>query len=192
MMIDEIIKEINTCLDNGCVIAALTSALILPDICAKAIYPELKRQNKVRYIKWYEEYIGQYEHSLFPNASNHYPSGELIYSLRCSLLHEGNPNIENDKSGIIYFELIYNKVQGASMTSYSSESQLVEDENGNEKETNKKISVNVRDICNKICLLAKACYEEHKDKFDFFNYNLVNTDFQTRESFGIRKEDIIK
>lgn len=192
MIVDEIIKEINACLDNGCVIAALTSALILPDICAKAIYPELKKQNKVRYIKWYEEYIGQYEHSLFPNANSHYPSGELIYSLRCSLLHEGNPNIENNKFGIEYFELIYNKVQGTHMTSYSSESQLVEDENSTEKEINKKISVNVRDICNKICLLAKACYEENKDKFNFFNYNLVNIDFQTRESFVIKKEDIFK
>ncbi len=193
-MIDELIKEINLCLDNGCVISALTSALILPDICAKAMYPDLsgRKHNKERYVKWYEENIGQYERSLFESGHFPYLSGELAYSLRCSLLHEGNPNIDNNKFGIVYFELIYNQVQGACMTAYSSEAQIVKDSNGNDVEINKMISVNVRDVCNKICTLAKACYEKNKDKFDFFNYNLVDCDFRTRRSFGLRKEDIIK
>lgn len=193
-MIDELIKEINLCLDNGCVIAALTSALTLPDICAKAMYQDLsgKMHNKERYIKWYEENIGQYERSLFKEGHFPYLSGELAYSLRCSLLHEGNPNIDNDKFGIVYFELIYNQVQGACMHSYSSEAEIVKDSDGNDIEINKKISVNVRDVCNKICTLAKSCYDKNKDKFDFFNYNLVDCDFQTREDFGLRKKDVIK
>lgn len=73
------------------------------------------------------------------------------------------------------------------MVSYSSKSQIVKDENGNEKKTNMKISINVRDICKKICVLAKVCYEEHKNKFNFFNYNLVNANFQARKTLGLRK-----
>lgn len=194
-MIDELIKEIEISLDSGCVISALTTALILPDLCAKAMYSKLSGRNhtnKERYVKWYEENIGQYERNLFGDNNNAYLSGELVYSLRCSLLHEGNPNIDNDTYGIDYFELIYQKVQGSSMISYSSEARLIKDADGNNKEVNKKISVNVRDLCQMICLLAKNCYEENKDKFNFFNYNLVDVDFQTRKSFGIRKEDIIK
>lgn len=39
-LIEQIIKEINTCLKNGCYIVALTIALTLPDICGKVEYPK--------------------------------------------------------------------------------------------------------------------------------------------------------
>lgn len=54
-----IIKEINTCLKNGCYIAELTTLLILPDICGKVESPN--DSNSSRYKKWYREWIGQYE-----------------------------------------------------------------------------------------------------------------------------------
>ncbi len=50
-MINQIIKEINACLKNGCYIAALTTALTLPDICGKVEYPN--DGNSSRYKKWY-------------------------------------------------------------------------------------------------------------------------------------------
>ena len=54
-MVDRIVKEINICLENDCYISALGMALTLPDICGKAKYPQWK---KLRYKKWYDEYIG--------------------------------------------------------------------------------------------------------------------------------------
>lgn len=48
-MVNEIVREVNACLDNGCCIAGLSLALTLPDICGKAYYPQLG--NKRRYKK---------------------------------------------------------------------------------------------------------------------------------------------
>lgn len=45
-MIHQIVKEINIALDNECFISALSSALILPDICGKAQFPELVKQTR--------------------------------------------------------------------------------------------------------------------------------------------------
>lgn len=191
-MVNELIKEINQCLDNGCVMAGLSLALTLPDICGKAIYPELKKPSD-RYIKWFDEYIGQYELNYeHKKLGMPYLSGELVYSLRNSILHQGNPNIDCKKFEIIYFELLYQQNEGASVIVGSSEAKIIKDENGNDKAINKKFTVNVRYLCSKICRLAEVCYSEEKDKFDFFNYNLVDIDYRTRHSFGIKDSKVIK
>ena len=190
-MVNELIKEINQCLDNGCVMAGLSLALTLPDICGKAIYPESKPGE--RYIKWFDEYIGQYEHNdEHMRLGMPYLSGELVYSLRNSILHQGTPNIDCTNFGIIYFELLYQQNEGSSVIVSSSESEIVKDKNGNDIAINKKFTVNVRDLCSKICRLAEVCYSENKDKFNFFNYNLVDIDYRTRHSFGIKDSKVIK
>ena len=58
-MIEQIVKEINTCLENECFLSALGMALTLPDICGKAEYPTDGVTK--RYIKWTNEYISAYE-----------------------------------------------------------------------------------------------------------------------------------
>ena len=104
-MILHLIEEINKCLDIDCYLVALTSALSLPDICGKAEYPTLKPSD--RYIKWYDEYIGKYE--ITEESKNEgvpYPSGLVVYNLRNSLMHEGNPNINEQTCDIQEFELL--------------------------------------------------------------------------------------
>lgn len=190
-MINELIKEINQSLNNGCVMAGLSLALTLPDICGKAIYPELKPSD--RYIKWFDEYIGQYEHDEeHIRVGMPYLSGDIVYSLRNSILHQGNPNIDGKKFGIIYFELLYQRQEGAHIIAGSSEAQIIKDENGNDTAINKKFTVNVRVLCWKICRLAEVCYKKDKEKFNFFNYNLVDIDYRTRRLFGITQEDLNK
>ena len=192
-MVNEIIREVNMCLDNGCCIAGLSLALTLPDICGKALYPELEKQTKQRYIKWFDEYIGQYERSSkYKHLDLPYLSGELVYSLRCSLLHQGNPNIKENEFGIIYFELVYRQNEGSHITVSSAEARVFKDENGNEKAVNKKLCINVRDLCWKICRLAEVCYAEDTGKFNFFHYNLVDTDYYTSRLLGLRDRRIIK
>lgn len=107
-MINELIKEINQSLDNGCVMAGLSLALTLPDICGKAIYPELKPSD--RYIKWFDEYIGQYEHDEeHIRVGMPYLSGEIVYSLRNSILHQGNPNIDGKSLELYILSFYTNK-----------------------------------------------------------------------------------
>ena len=52
-MVNEIIREVEVCLNNGCCIAGLSLALTLPDICGKALYPDLEYKTRDRYIKWF-------------------------------------------------------------------------------------------------------------------------------------------
>lgn len=190
-MINELIREINYCLDNDCCMAGLSLALTLPDICGKAMYPGLKPSD--RYIKWFDECIGQYEHNEeHIQVGMPYLSGELVYSLRNSILHQGNPNIDGKKFGIIYFELLYQKDEEASVISGVAQAKIIKDENGNDKAINKKFTVNVRDLCWKLCRLAEVCYKKNKNKFNFFNYNLVDMDYGTRRIFGIDKGDDVK
>ena len=181
-MINELIKEINYCLDNNCCMAALSLTLTLPDICGKAIYPEAG--NKARYIKWFDEYIGQFNHDDEHIKLNiPYLSGKLVYSLRCSVLHEGNPNVNEKECNVDYFELLYDKYDRTNMTQGVFEYETIKDENGIIRASNTRISVNVRYLCWVICELAKICYTEDKERFDFFNYHIELMDFRTKEIF---------
>lgn len=165
-MINQIVKEVEICLDNECYIAALTSALTLPDICGKAEYP--KEKTSERYIKWYHEWIGQYEKCPNDKHDMPYPSAEIIYSLRCSLLHEGNPDVNLYKNNLTSFKLLItdNYMAGGSASIYH-------DSNGNH---GREIEIGIKNLCFKLCRLAKIYYEENKDKFNF-NYTLVKVPF---------------
>ena len=132
----------------------------------KAEYPNEKPSE--RYKKWYHEWIGQYEKC--PNDKNDmpYPSAEIIYSLRCSLLHEGNPDVDLSKNNLTSFKLLItdNYMSGGSATIYH-------DSNGNH---GREIKIGIKNLCFKLCRLAKVYYEENKDKFNF-NYTLVKVPF---------------
>lgn len=97
-MILRIIDEIEKALNHDLYFAALNLALTLPDICGKAEYPSL-RSTRERYIQWYDKIVGVTEKP--PKCTEDEPempylSGEVVYSLRCSLLHEGNPNLQKN------------------------------------------------------------------------------------------------
>ena len=99
-MIQAIIDEVNKALDHQYFTLALMAALTLPDICGKAEYQDSK-PGKQRYIDWYDKYI---PHGLSPfwdeERGKNLPelSGEIVYLLRCSMLHEGTINFEKTKS----------------------------------------------------------------------------------------------
>lgn len=185
----KIVKEINQCLDNGCVIAGLSLALILPDICGKAIYPDTRPSK--RYIKWFDDYVLSFEQR-DKQIKEEIPwlNSEIIFSLRNSILHEGNPNIDKTKLDVVYFELIYQQQKQATISNICF-SQIINEDKGSKKEI-KKISINVRDLCSKICYAALKCYVKDRNKFNFFNYDLYDINFMTRQIFKIEGRNIIK
>ena len=140
-MVDTLVEQINISLKNNCYMTALTTALILPDICGKAKYPNLR--NKDRYVNWYEEYIGQYEKNTSKNDDMPYLSGKVIWNLRCSLLHEGNPTINKRDTGIDYFELLWQGYQRCSQVIDSASLQR----NGDGTIEKREFSVNIIRIC---------------------------------------------
>ena len=169
-MVNRIIKEIQQALDNNLYIIALTAALTLPDICGKAEYRDLN--TTARYKKWYKENIGQYE--IDPDNRKHgidmpYLSEDVIYNLRCSLLHQGTPNI--DEKHNIQFSLIIEEKNEFDI--YCDAASC----GGNER----TYSVSIRRLCCILCWTAESFYKKNREKFNFINYTITDIDEEFRK-----------
>ena len=95
-MITRYVREIEISLENRCYFVALALTLTLPDICGAAEYPAETSVGK-RYINWYNKYIGDAEQKERSSDTDSYLSGEVVYNLRNTFLHQGNPTINKDK-----------------------------------------------------------------------------------------------
>ena len=166
------IDEIETCLDRELYISALMLALTIPDICGKAEYPE--DGNTSRYIKWFNSYMKQYKRSTSVYGLDMpFLSGKVIYNLRNSMIHSGNPNIEvkkisEDLCKIDQFELRFEKdfSGDTSHISYGSGMRIVE----------RGYVVNAYLLCYRLCQTAKDYFHNNTEKFDFFNYTIIEND----------------
>lgn len=180
-MVIKLIEDIKKCLDNNIYLSALLTALTLPDICGKAEYPTDKPND--RYIKWYNEYIGQYETTKFAEDEGMpYASGIVIYNLRNSLIHSGNPNINEKTCDIQEFELLIEEKNQFNIYVGSSgitERYMLD----GTKKTTKSLCINVRQLCLKLSRAAEYYYNNNKEKFDFFNSKLTYWNPQARKVF---------
>ena len=160
-MINQLITEIKAALEHGLFLVALNSALTLPDVCGKVAYPEVQGK-KAKYVKWFDEHIGRYER--FPDDGDDdgmpYMSGEIVYALRCSLTHEGNPSIRLSEHNLTSFKLLRTQDYMYGGSSGCSEG-------GGDR----TIEIAIWNLCFKICVTAKRYYEDNRDKFHF-NYSI--------------------
>lgn len=183
-MVDRLLADLEKSLDNDCYFAALSLALALPDICGRAEYPELSSYSKKRYIKWFDEYIGQYEIPPKQNENDEdmpYLSGEVIYQLRCSLLHQGTPNIDKgniiaEENKIDHFSLVVQKKND--FDAYCDAASVCRNNESPDKERSYRI--NVRRFCLNVSRVVKSYYEDNKEKFDFINCNVIDWDVVTQ------------
>lgn len=176
-MLKRIVDEINTALEHNCYFAALALALTLPDICGQAAYPGAKVGQ--RYKDWYDEHVGYTEKSPFCDSRESpmpYLSGEVVYSLRCSLLHQGNPNVDMDR---IHAEenkvdqFILRLQEKNQFDIYGDSVSVTETFAGNQSlGKEKRYTVNVRRLCMILTRCAEGYYNEFPEKFDFFNYHI--------------------
>ena len=171
--------------------SALALALTLPDICGKAKYPT--DGNKKRYIAWYDEYVGAYEQCPGEEGEMPYLSGEVVYQLRCSFLHQGNPNIDKGKINeecckIDKFVLLTEKKKEFNILSDSASSS--EQFWGDKKigDTYRTYEVNVRRLCFIISACAGAYYKDNPALFNFFDFKVVDLDERYRMLRGINND----
>ena len=165
-MIERIIKEINLSLENECYLSALGMALTLPDICGKAEYPNEKSTTK-RYIEWFNTYVGSYEKFSGPYGDDMpYLSGEVLYNLRNSCLHQGNPNIDsskvkNSRCKVDEFNLIIGSIFSGDTSSvhYGDNQQVIY----------RRLDINIVNLCTKLTRTAEGYYRANQEKFNFFN-----------------------
>ena len=170
-MIERLIKEVEVCLNNGLYMSTLTTVLTLPDICGKAEFPKLG--NGERYRKWLGQYVCLQDFNLIKS--------EEIYKLRNSMLHQGSPTTKKKGEDIDEFELLIQDPNGASKMMQSRC-----------QDFNKCVlSVNIESLCGLICSASAKYYANNKEKFDFINYRIVNTDYRTAKMFRI-DDNVVK
>lgn len=172
-MVNRIVAEIKVALDNECYMVALMGALTLPDICGKSAYPKLGTGE--RYKKWCDTYVYPKTQHIDEKGSDMdcgiTPlSGKIIYSLRCSLLHQGSTDIEGEKCEVEDFELLIQP---------KNEFEIYVDNigavwsNDDFEHRERHMSLHVRNICRDICNAAELYYQNHKDGFEFIKYKVV-------------------
>ncbi|MBQ8814612.1 MAG: hypothetical protein IJZ85_08975 [Lachnospiraceae bacterium] len=190
-MIEKLIEEIDNALLHDLYFAAMSLALALPDICGRAEYPNANVTT--RYILWYNEYIGQYEQcscDACRKAQMPYLSGEVIYNLRNSFLHQGTPNIDSSKikdsaNKLDEFTLVFEKKNEFDI--YVDASSIISSNDGDV--SRRSYRVNVRRLCQIITLNAKGYYHKNRDKFDFFNYKILDWDRDSCSLFGTTEKE---
>lgn len=117
-----------------------------------------------------------------------YLSGEVVYSLRNSMLHQGTPNIKkesiNDEAcKIDRFILVKqekNKYDSYGDSAEYSEQDMSLDKHG----VYRSYYMNIRRLCLIICATAEGYYEDNKEKFDFFNYVMVDKGHEYDDIFS--------
>lgn len=208
-MIRVYVNDIRNSLKNKCYFSALSLALTLPDICGMVEYPDATVGG--RYMDWYDKYIGEYmyQNNKKWGIDNHpYISGEIIYSLRNTFLHQGSPNINAEKmkkqsNKLDQFILILGdgtviqaigvdlgvkdgKALGSLSEKTGASIDVLED-----LLSIRKIAVDITYLCGLICDCALWYYENNMNKFSW-ELNIVMQDDICQQADNpneIRKED---
>ena len=110
--------------------SALALALTLPDICGKIDYPNLHKQTRLRYSKWFDMYVGEEYKMTIEGKTITLLTGNDCYALRCSYLHEGSNKVRKTESkknddDIITEKFVLMFSQGIKLHKVSNEGKIV-------------------------------------------------------------------
>lgn len=186
-MIPIYVNDIRCSLDNKCYFTALSLSLALPDICGMVEYPH--KSVTERYIKWYDSYLGDYmmQGKDVLGGNNSWLSGEIIYNLRNTYLHQGNLGIVPEKvreEANRLDRFIFMLGDGTVLCSSTINIDIGTQEKG--KITYRAIIVDVTYLCNSICNCALGYYENHQEKFKF-NFTII-----TQEEYMSPSEEAVE
>ena len=163
-MLDRI-KEIRSCINDKHYEAALALSLTLPDICGQVEYPGETEVGR-RYKDWIDNFV---DDSAFD--ANFYArvfegmTPSRIYKLRCSFLHSGNDDLQNES--VDEFYLITPELAAQKQSGYIY---------GTRKETDGSlhhtIEVDIVYLCEVLCASAEKYYQTRSPS-DFDNHSFV-------------------
>lgn len=106
---DEFIKSIEKAMSNKNYIAAITMAIIIPDICGQIEF------NNKHYKKWFEAYM--------PATYNDHITGSDAFAMRCAFLHSfsGRLTAQNAHDKLDQYEFRYNGSHLISVRNHNSD-----------------------------------------------------------------------
>ena len=181
-MIEHLVNEIERCLKNDLQIAALTMALTLPDTCGKVYHPQSSVSN--RYTSWYDDHVLAPKSELTGDTSKRFlVSGNVVYKLRCAMLHESNPTVVGTEENITHFSLIWRPASSCSRVPIEHCIEL--GENGAPQQ--QAISIDIVSLCQDICEVALLYYRKNKEHFSF-NYRIISASDRLANLFGYDNE----
>lgn len=169
-MFDRILKEINICLDNNAILAALALTLTLPDAFGAIEYP--KEGTRSRYIKWVDTFssniINQKATVALPKLDENSKcrqikvstDGELLFHIRNTLLHEATTKISSNKI-INSITLVDDEKNQFDIYSHSFGSTMLDDD---ESTINIHYRLSIRALVDYLKIAAENYYDKNKDK----------------------------
>ena len=159
----KLISEVKDLLEKDSYIGALALSLMLPDVCGKAESPN-EKGNKARYTFWYDTYIGRYEKARAKSddpefRDRPYLSGEVVYYLRCSFLHEGlcavdDSSISNPQNKSVEFHLVIPKKEF--LACLRTETNITYNQDGSVVSC--EYFIDIPYLCSLICNVAEQYY----------------------------------
>lgn len=175
-MIPLYVDDIRRSLKNNCYFSALGLTLTLPDICGTVEFPGESVMK--RYTEWYDKYLGAYMSQGKDELGGNNPwlSGEIIYNLRNTFLHQGNPGIARDKVKEEANQLdkfCFLLGDGTVLQTATMNIEAGTEQTG--KATYRAIIVDITFLCDSICECALWYYHNHQEKFKF-DFNVMSQD----------------
>lgn len=171
-LVNRLIKDVRKSLNHECYFSALSLALTLPDICGIAEF-SITHPVANRYIDWCETYVCEGEGKrvrLDDKIETPYLSGEVIYNLRNTYLHQGCPNlnkskIKNEINQIDNFTLILGNAKKLYDVSMNIDF-------GNGLVNVRSYFIDVTYLCNLLCDAAEHYFKMNTDKFQM-DYTVI-------------------
>ena len=175
-MIPIYVDEIKNALHNKCYFPALALTLALPDMCGMVEYPN--EDVSKRYINWIDKYLGEQYAPAKGSICESNPrlTGEVIYNLRNTYLHQGSPNLQSDKikeevNKVDKFALILGDGSVIWDAAFSINSPKDKDLEI------KIIIVDISYLCESICNCSLEFFNNNQERFNFDFYAMTQEEF---------------
>lgn len=149
-----IIEAVRMDLTIGNYYSALVVAFTLPDVTSKLQSPD--KYTSERYVKWFDDYM-QSEYITEIGAEHekvNFLTGGDFYALRCSLLHQGETDIINQKARKHLSNFIFLKPD--KYTNNFIHQNMIND----------VLQLQVDEFCEEIIESTEKWLEQHKDNSD--------------------------
>ena len=161
------IFEIKQALSMRLYNCALSLALTLPSVCARVEYDNTKKNDKSKYIEWFDKYAIKkftFQAQQLPGCKTvviNTIDGLTCYKLRCAVLHAGN--FDTDKC----------KYKNITIHGHDKNSEIYEHECLDEIDSH----IDVNKFCDLLCSAVEEYYDSVEDKSKFNVENVVVLDW---------------
>ena len=160
------IADVRQAIKNGTYYSAVALALTFPDICCQVENGSMENQNSNRtmYINWVNNHM-DFEDFHFPLSGfvSQTFTGEMCYSLRCKVLHNGNTDVNNALLGVIADGFILTTPKDE-MYYHGYKYCENQESDGNIKRIT---YIAIDYLCERLCDSAEKFYNEWECKTDF-------------------------